>query len=121
MLYWLVALDGGVLLQFAEPPVNKIQMQHYAFLVDDDTPDRILGQAREEGIGIWADPQRQCPGEIKTNHGRRGFYFMDSTGHGLEVLTRPYGPDQGAGEPFSPCTHETSPDQLARACSVCIV
>ena len=32
-----VQLDEGVLLQFAElPRVDDIQMQHYAFLVDDD-------------------------------------------------------------------------------------
>lgn len=34
-----IQLDGGVLLQFAEPPV-EIQMQHYAFLVDDELFDR---------------------------------------------------------------------------------
>src|SRR3954453_19127034 len=33
-------LDGGVLLQFPEPPVDEIQMQHYAFLVDDELFDR---------------------------------------------------------------------------------
>lgn len=27
-----VELDGGVTIQFAEPPVDEIQMQHYAFL-----------------------------------------------------------------------------------------
>ncbi|GAA2338590.1 hypothetical protein GCM10009854_13610 [Saccharopolyspora halophila] len=34
-LFTNVQLDAGVLLQFAEPPV-AIQMQHYAFLVDDE-------------------------------------------------------------------------------------
>src|ERR1700741_3619466 len=31
-----VELDAGVFLQYAEPPVEEIQMQHYAFLVDDE-------------------------------------------------------------------------------------
>lgn len=43
-----VALDGGVLLQFAEP------------------------------------------GETNTEHGGRGVYFRDPSGHGLEMITRPY-------------------------------
>jgi catechol 2,3-dioxygenase-like lactoylglutathione lyase family enzyme len=34
-----ILLDGGVMLQFARPPV-EIQMQHYAFLVDDELFDR---------------------------------------------------------------------------------
>ena len=39
----------------------------------------------------WADPQMRLAGEINTNHGGRGFYFQDPSGHFLEVLTRPYG------------------------------
>jgi hypothetical protein len=34
-----IQLDDGVLLQFAESPV-KIQMQHYALLIDNDLFDR---------------------------------------------------------------------------------
>jgi catechol 2,3-dioxygenase-like lactoylglutathione lyase family enzyme len=86
----IVTLEDGVFVQFAEPPVDDIQMQHYAFLVDDDTFDHVLGRAREQGLTIWADPQRQREGQINTNHGGRGFYVMDPSGHGLEVLTRPY-------------------------------
>lgn len=82
-----VELDAGVFLQFAEPPVEEIQMQHYAFLVDDDTFDRALAKVTE----YWADPQMKLPGEINTNHGGRGFYFFDPAGHGLELITRPYG------------------------------
>lgn len=46
-------------------------------------------QARE--IAYTADPQLQLQQQINTNHGGRGFYFFDPAGHGLEVLTRPYG------------------------------
>lgn len=35
-----VRLDEGVFLQFAEPGINDIQMQHYAFLVDDRSFDK---------------------------------------------------------------------------------
>jgi len=85
-----VALDAGVFLQYAEPAVDEIQMQHYAFLVDDDSFDAIYARVQSRGIEHWADPQAQLAGQINTNHGGRGFYFMDPAGHGMEVLTRPY-------------------------------
>ena len=82
-------LDGGVLLQFAEPPVD-IQMQHYAFLVDDAHFDRAYELIRQRGIEHWADPQMKRPGETNTEHNGRGVYFKDPAGHALELLTRPY-------------------------------
>lgn len=82
-------LDGGVLLQFAEPPV-EIQMQHYAFLVDDELFDRAYALLCERGIEHWADPQMKRVGETNTEHGGRGVYFKDPAGHALELLTRPY-------------------------------
>jgi len=82
-------LDGGVLLQFAEPPV-EIQMQHYAFLVDDALFDRAYALLCERGIEHWADPQMKRPGETNTEHSGRGVYFKDPAGHALELITRPY-------------------------------
>ena len=84
-----VRLDDGVLLQFAEPPV-EIQMQHYAFLVDDELFDRAYGRLVDGGVEHWADPQLTRPGETNTEHGGRGVYFLDPAGHGLEMITRPY-------------------------------
>jgi catechol 2,3-dioxygenase-like lactoylglutathione lyase family enzyme len=89
----IVTLAGGVFIQFAEPDVAEIQMQHYAFLVDDPTFDAIHGRIRDRGIEHWADPQLTRPGQINTNHGGRGVYFLDPAGHGLEILTRSYGSD----------------------------
>lgn len=86
-----MTLDDGVTIQFAEPGIDEIQMQHYAFLVDDASFDLIYQRIRARGIEHWADPQATLPGQINTNHGGRGVYFRDPTGHGLEVLTRPYG------------------------------
>lgn len=86
-----VELDGGVTIQFAEPPVDEIQMQHYAFLVDDETFDAVLARVQERKIPYTADPQLQLEQQINTNHGGRGFYFFDPAGHGFEVLTRPDG------------------------------
>ncbi len=78
-----------MLLQFAEPPVEP-QFQHLAFLVDDELFDRILGRLRQRGIEFWADPHSRLTGEINHEHGGRGVYFRDLSGHGLEVITRPY-------------------------------
>lgn len=86
-----VQLDGGVFIQFAEPPVEEIQMQHYAFLVDDERFDAILGRVQQREIPYTADPNPSRPQQINANHGGRGFYFHDPAGHGFEVLTRPYG------------------------------
>ena len=81
--------DDGVMLQFAEPPVD-IQMQHYAFLVDDELFDRAYQRLVDQGIEHFADPQMKRPGETNTEHGGRGVYFRDPAGHGLEMITRPY-------------------------------
>lgn len=81
-----VVLSDGVVLNFAEPP-SDFPPQHYAFLVDDSTFDVVLERVRDREMAYWADPQRRKPGETNTNHGGRGFYFLDPDGHYLEVLT----------------------------------
>jgi catechol 2,3-dioxygenase-like lactoylglutathione lyase family enzyme len=83
-------LPDGVLLQFAEPPVEEIQPQHYAFLVDEELFDRAHARLLAQGREHWADPQRTRPGETNTEHGGRGVYFLDPAGHYLELTTRPY-------------------------------
>lgn len=87
----IVTLDHGVFVQFAEPGVADIQMQHYAFLVDDASFDAIYGRILDAAIDHAADPQGTMPGQINTNHGGRGVYFRDPAGHGMEIITRPYG------------------------------
>jgi hypothetical protein len=82
----IVVLGDGVLLQFAEPPVD-IQMQHYAFLVDDETFDAIYARVQRDRIEHWADPRMSIGGQVNTNHGGRGFYFKDLAGHGMELIT----------------------------------
>jgi catechol 2,3-dioxygenase-like lactoylglutathione lyase family enzyme len=87
----IVALEHGVYIQFAAPGVADIQMQHYAFLVDDGNFDAIYARMLAGGIEHWADPQQTLPGQINTNHGGRGVYFKDPAGHGMKIITRPYG------------------------------
>lgn len=84
-----VRLSDGRIFDFAEPGID-FPGQHFAFLVDDATFDAVVGRLRSWGIDHWADPQQRHPGEINTNHGGRGVYFLDPAGHYLEALTARY-------------------------------
>ncbi|MUK00621.1 VOC family protein [Vibrio cholerae] len=84
-----IQLPDGVLLQFATPPM-KFPPQHYAYLLDDDHFDRAYSKIVESATEHWADPQRSRPGETNTEHGGRGVYLLDPSGHYLELITRPY-------------------------------
>jgi len=85
-----VQLNDGVLLQFAAPPLDEIQLHHYAFLVDDELFDRARQRLVDGGVQTWADPFQKQPNEINNEHGGRGVYFFDPAGHGLELITQPY-------------------------------
>ncbi|MGV0801771.1 VOC family protein, partial [Mycolicibacterium elephantis] len=77
------------------PEGQEICPQHYAFLVSEDEFTEIYGRIQQRGMEHWADPRQTRPGEINRNDGGRGVYFLDPSGHYLEILTRPYG--SGAG------------------------
>ncbi|MER7728760.1 VOC family protein [Streptomyces sp. NPDC096323] len=86
-----VSLSNGVTLDFATIPAESITPQHYAFLIGDADFDDALRRIRAEGITYYADPHLEQPGEINHHHGGRGLYFLDPAGHGMEIITRPYG------------------------------
>lgn len=88
--FLIVNLDNDGLIQFAEPGI-EIQPQHYAFLVAEDDFDGIYSRIVEYGIEHGPEPRDTTSGTFNTNHGGRGVYFRDPSGHGLEVLTSPYG------------------------------
>ena len=85
-----VPLANGGHVEFAEPGI-EVQPQHYAFLVTEEEFDGIYRRILDAGLEHWADPRATQPGSFNTNHGGRGVYFRDPAGHGMEVLTRPYG------------------------------
>jgi catechol 2,3-dioxygenase-like lactoylglutathione lyase family enzyme len=60
-------------------------------VVSEDDFDAIYGKIQSRGLQHWADPGRQRPGQINTRDNGRGVYFPDPAGHGMEILTRPYG------------------------------
>jgi extradiol dioxygenase family protein len=76
----------GVLLQFAEPPV-EIQMQHYAFLLDDELFNQAYSRLRDRGIEHWADPQMRRAGEITTST-PAAVSTSRPAGHAIELITR---------------------------------
>ncbi|MEV0265602.1 VOC family protein [Streptomyces sp. NPDC050617] len=86
-----VATSNAVTLDFAEVPAESLVMQHYAFLVSDDEFDAAFARIRQGGIAYYADPRLKQAGEINHHHGGRGLYFLDPSGHGMEIITRPYG------------------------------
>ncbi|MDX3852254.1 VOC family protein [Streptomyces sp. AK02-01A] len=91
-----IELSNGVTLDFAAIPAESIVSQHYAFLVTEEEFDGIFRRIQDAGITYYADPHRKQPGEINHHDGGRGVYFADPAGHGMEVITRPYG--SGASE-----------------------
>ncbi|MDI5966154.1 VOC family protein [Streptomyces sp. SL13] len=89
---------NGVTLDFATVPAASITLQHYAFLVSDEEFDASFQRIQDAGVDYWADPHGRQPGEINHLFGGRGVYFKDPSGHGMEIITRPYGgqaPDFG--------------------------
>jgi len=87
-----VQTDNGVTLDYAGVgPDHEIAAQHYAFLVSEDEFDLIWGRIKDQGITYYPEPWMQNENEINHNDGGRGLYFLDPSGHGMEIITRPYG------------------------------
>lgn len=84
-----VETGNGVGLDFAH--ADEIHPQHYAFLVTEQEFDEIYGRILDRDLDHWADPAQRGVNEINHNDGGRGVYFLDPSGHFLEILTRPYG------------------------------
>ncbi len=92
-----VATSNGVTLDFANAPAESITTQHYAFLISEEEFDGAFDRIRQAGITYYADPHQTQPGEINRRDGGRGLYFLDPVGHGMEILTRPYGSGEAQG------------------------
>ncbi len=88
--FLVVRTENGVSLDVMTGP-EKLVPQHYAFLVSEREFDEILGRIKRRGLTYWADPGRERSFEINTRDGGKGLYFLDPSGHQLEILTRPYG------------------------------
>jgi len=89
--FMVVDTANGVSLDFIAAGDDEIIVEHYAFLVSEAEFDQIFGRIKERGLDYWADPARRRKGEINHHDGGRGVYWLDTNGHVLEIITRPYG------------------------------
>lgn len=85
--YFAVVPVGETHLDFLDVP--QFEPHHYAFMVNDQEFDAILGRVKQAGVEYSADPLHKRTDEINHLEGGRGFYFQELNGHNLEVLTRP--------------------------------
>ncbi|MFD5142139.1 VOC family protein [Streptomyces sp. NPDC058401] len=86
-----VETGNGVTLDFATIAAESITPQHYAFLVSEAEFDEAFEKIKRAKITYFGDPHGRHPGEINHNDGGRGVYFQDPSGHGMELITVPYG------------------------------
>jgi hypothetical protein len=56
----------------------------------DEAPSPLRGRALSRGT-LYADPHGSQPGRINHDDGGRGLYWIDPSGHGMDIITRPYG------------------------------
>ncbi|MDX3384313.1 VOC family protein [Streptomyces niveiscabiei] len=85
---------NGVSLDFLTVPEESITTQHYAFLVSDEEFDAAFARIEEAKIEYFDDPHLRRPGRINHYYGGRGVYFLDPSGHAMEIITRPYTNEQ---------------------------
>ncbi|GAB2761279.1 VOC family protein [Streptomyces bullii] len=100
-----VTTANGVTLDFLTVDAD-IPPQHYAFLVSEAEFDEALARLVERRVPVQADPHGRHPRRINRNDGGRGVYFLDPDGHGLEIITRPYGSDPSS--PLNGVTEEVT-------------
>jgi catechol 2,3-dioxygenase-like lactoylglutathione lyase family enzyme len=86
-----VQTSNGVTLDFSDS--SDFRPQHYAFLISESEFDAALLRLREAAVEFYADFDLAGPGEINHLYGGRGLYFRDPSGHLLEIITKPYGPE----------------------------
>ena len=67
---------------------NQFESHHYAFHVSDQEFDAILIRVKAEDIPYGSGPRDLNNMQLNTHRGGRGFYFQDTDGHILELLTR---------------------------------
>lgn len=60
---------------------------HYAFLVDDDTFDRVLARLAGSAIDHGSGPEGGWDRQINHLGGGRGVYVRDPDGHSYELFT----------------------------------
>jgi len=82
------ALQINDALTFDYENVDRVDSQHYAFLVDDGDFDEIFDRIKAAGVTYGSGPGSSANGEINHRRGGRGFYFRGGPDpHLYEVMT----------------------------------
>jgi catechol 2,3-dioxygenase-like lactoylglutathione lyase family enzyme len=76
--YAAVRINESLKIAFVDYQ-EPAESHHYAFLVDDDEFDAILGRVRKAGVVYGSDPENPANGALNAFNGGRGFYFWTST------------------------------------------
>ena len=79
-----VHFSSGFTLDFFDAP--QIEPIHIAFVADELTFDRILGQLRSDGIAYGSEPNDPANGRVDHPFADRGLYFRMPDGHLFEVM-----------------------------------
>lgn len=81
--FWL-----GETLELQFFSTDRVESCHYAFRLDADEFDTVLG--RIKGLGIpYGRAREDLNGEILVRDGSRSAFFSDPSGHALELITSP--------------------------------
>jgi catechol 2,3-dioxygenase-like lactoylglutathione lyase family enzyme len=81
-----VRVNGDLTFDFDDR--HDVVPGHYAFLVDDESFDRILANVDSSGAEYGAGPETGWNREINHLFGGRGIYVRDPDGHSYEFFTR---------------------------------
>ncbi len=66
---------------------ESFDVHHYAFKVSEEEFDQIFARIQKEGIAYGSGPRSLNDMQINHRGGGRGVYFLDPSGHILEILT----------------------------------
>jgi catechol 2,3-dioxygenase-like lactoylglutathione lyase family enzyme len=67
---------------------GRVEPGHYAFLVDDDTLDAVLGRlATQPAVEYGSGPEHGWDRQVNHLTGGRGVYVRDPDGHSYELFT----------------------------------
>jgi catechol 2,3-dioxygenase-like lactoylglutathione lyase family enzyme len=78
-----IQLSPALTLNFETSDVPEAH--HYAFMVAPDEFEAIRGRLGGNSVP-YGSTTRDADSQVYDHDGRRGFYFQDPNGHGLEVM-----------------------------------
>lgn len=82
-----VEVGSGFTIDFFD--AVQAEPVHVAFVTDDATFDRILGQLQSQRIAYGSQPNDPANGRVDHPLADRGLYFRTPDGHLFEVMTSP--------------------------------